>query len=107
MTVGGYSVRSMGNYVGEMRFLFEYYPEVEPAALSAEQVEEYICGIGGPSQLRGAGLSRRLDRLAARWKEALKAKHKFLFPVNIARCTNHTTIPSMQARYFALNSCTG
>ena len=45
MTVGGYSVRSIGNYVREMRFIFEYYPDVSPAVLTAEQIEIYICYI--------------------------------------------------------------
>ncbi len=45
MTVGGYSVRSIGNYVREMRFIFEYYPDTDPAALTAEQIEQYICYI--------------------------------------------------------------
>ena len=45
MTVGGYSVRSIGNYVREMRFIFEYYPGVNPADITAEQVEQYICYI--------------------------------------------------------------
>lgn len=45
MTVGGYSVRSIGNYVREMRFIFEYYPDVSPTYLTAEQVEQYICYI--------------------------------------------------------------
>jgi integrase/recombinase XerD len=45
MTVGNYSVRSIGNYVREMRFILEYYPDVEPANLTAEQVEVYICYI--------------------------------------------------------------
>jgi integrase/recombinase XerD len=45
MTVGGYSVRSIGNYVREMRFIFEYYPDVSPANITAEQVEQYICYI--------------------------------------------------------------
>lgn len=45
MTVGGYSVRSIGNYVREMRFIFEYYPEVRPSTLTAEQIEVYICYI--------------------------------------------------------------
>jgi integrase/recombinase XerD len=45
MTVGNYSVRSIGNYVREMRFLFEYYPDVSPADLTAEQIERYICYI--------------------------------------------------------------
>jgi integrase/recombinase XerD len=45
MTVGGYSVRSIGNYVREMRFIFEYYPNVNPADLTAEQIEVYICYI--------------------------------------------------------------
>jgi site-specific recombinase XerD len=45
MTVGGYSVRSIGNYVREMRFIFEYYPDVSPADLTAEQIEVYICYI--------------------------------------------------------------
>jgi integrase/recombinase XerD len=45
MTVGGYSVRSIGNYVREMRFIFEYYPDVTPADLTAEQIEIYICYI--------------------------------------------------------------
>ncbi len=45
MTVGGYSIRSIGNYVREMRFIFEYYPDVSPADLSAEQIEVYICYI--------------------------------------------------------------
>lgn len=45
MTVGGYSVRSIGNYVREMRFIFEYYPQVRPSTLTAEQIEQYICYI--------------------------------------------------------------
>ena len=45
MTVGGYSVRSIGNYVPEMRFIFEYYPQVRPSTLTAEQIEQYICYI--------------------------------------------------------------
>ncbi|MEJ7680788.1 MAG: hypothetical protein WKG06_23635 [Segetibacter sp.] len=36
---------SIGNYVREMRFIFEYYPDVSPADLSAEQIELYICYI--------------------------------------------------------------
>ncbi len=45
MTVGGYSVRSIGNYVREMRFIFEYYPDMKPSAITADQVEKYICYI--------------------------------------------------------------
>ena len=45
MTVGGYSVRSIGNYVREMRFIFEYYPDTHPSQLTAEQIELYICYI--------------------------------------------------------------
>jgi len=45
MTVGGYSVRSIGNYVRELRFIFEYYPDTLPSQLTAEQIEQYICYI--------------------------------------------------------------
>lgn len=45
MTVGNYSERSIGNYVREMRFIFEYYPDVAPANLTADQIEVYICYI--------------------------------------------------------------
>jgi len=45
MTVGNYSVRSIGNYVRELRFIFEYYPDVNAADITAEQVEQYICYI--------------------------------------------------------------
>jgi site-specific recombinase XerD len=45
MTVGNYSPRSIGNYVREMRFIFEYYPDVSPTHLTAEQIEVYICYI--------------------------------------------------------------
>jgi site-specific recombinase XerD len=45
MTVGNYSLRSIGNYAREMRFIFEYYPDVSPADLTAEQIEVYICYI--------------------------------------------------------------
>ena len=45
MTVGGYSPRSIGNYVRELRFIFEYYPDTRPSQLSAEQIELYICYI--------------------------------------------------------------
>ena len=45
MTVGGYSVRSIGNYVREMRFIFEYYPDTIPSQLTAGQIEKYICYI--------------------------------------------------------------
>lgn len=43
MTVGNYSPRSIGNYVREMRFIFEYYPDTDPSVLSADQIEKYIC----------------------------------------------------------------
>jgi len=42
MTVGDYSVRSIGNYVREMRFIFEYYPDTDSAALIAEEIEQYL-----------------------------------------------------------------
>ena len=45
MTVGGYSPRSIGNYVREMRFIFEYYPDTRPSQLTADQIEKYICYI--------------------------------------------------------------
>jgi site-specific recombinase XerD len=45
MTAGGYSPRSIGNYVREMRFIFEYYPDTKPSAITADQVEKYICYI--------------------------------------------------------------
>lgn len=45
MTVGGYSIRSIGNYVREMRFIFEYYPDTLPSQLTAGQIEVYICYI--------------------------------------------------------------
>jgi len=45
MTAGGYSPRSIGNYVREMRFIFEYYPDTRPSAITADQVEKYICYI--------------------------------------------------------------
>ncbi len=45
MTAGGYSPRSIGNYVREMRFIFEYYPDTLPSKLTAEQIEQYICYI--------------------------------------------------------------
>lgn len=45
MTVGGYANRSIGNYLREMRFIFEYYPDTRPSQLTAEQIEKYICYI--------------------------------------------------------------
>lgn len=45
MTVGGYSPRGIGNYVRDLRFIFEYYPDTRPSQLSAEQIEQYICYI--------------------------------------------------------------
>ena len=45
MTVGNYSVRSIGNYIRELRFIFEYYPDTDPGNITAEQVEQYICYI--------------------------------------------------------------
>ena len=45
MTVGNYSVRSIGNYSRELRFIFEYYPDTLPSKLTAEQIEHYICYI--------------------------------------------------------------
>jgi len=45
MTVGEYSPRSITNYVRELRFLFEYYPDTDPASITADQIEHYICYI--------------------------------------------------------------
>ena len=47
MTAGGYSPRSIGNYVREMGFIFEYYPDTRPSKLTVEQIEQYICYIKG------------------------------------------------------------
>ena len=55
MTVGGYSVRSIGNYVRELRFIFEYYPDTLPSKLTAEQIEQYICYI---KQVFNSGFSK-------------------------------------------------
>ena len=55
MTVVGYSVRSIGNYVREMRFIFEYYPDTLPSQLTAEQIEKYICYI---KQVFNSGFSK-------------------------------------------------
>jgi integrase/recombinase XerD len=43
MTVGGYSPKSIRNYVRELRFIFEYYPDTDPGAITADQIERYIC----------------------------------------------------------------
>jgi len=45
MTTGGYSPRSIGNYVRELRFIFEYYPDTRPSQITADQIEKYICYI--------------------------------------------------------------
>ncbi len=43
MTAGGYSPKSISNYLREMRFIFEYYPDTRPSQLTADQIEKYIC----------------------------------------------------------------
>lgn len=45
MTVGDYSPQSIRNYVRELRFIFEYYPDSDPGSISADQIERYICYI--------------------------------------------------------------
>jgi len=42
MTVGNYSPKSIRNYVREVRFLLEYYPDEKPDCISQEQIEAYI-----------------------------------------------------------------
>ena len=42
MTVGNYSIKSIRNYVREVRFLLEYYPEENPSCISQDQIEAYI-----------------------------------------------------------------
>jgi integrase/recombinase XerD len=42
MTVGNYSNKSIRNYVREVRFLLEYYPEENPSCISQDQIEAYI-----------------------------------------------------------------
>lgn len=42
MTVGNYSTKSIRNYVREVRFLLEYYPDDKPDCISQEQIEAYI-----------------------------------------------------------------
>ena len=39
MTVGEYSRRSIINYVRDLRVTFEYYPDTDPASITAEQIE--------------------------------------------------------------------
>ena len=45
MTVADMSKASIRNYVRELRFIFEYYPDTLPSQISAEQIEQYICYI--------------------------------------------------------------
>ena len=42
MTIGNYSPKSILNYVREVRFLLEYYPDVSPDGISQQQIEDYI-----------------------------------------------------------------
>lgn len=45
MTVADMSKASIRNYIRELRFIFEYYPDTLPSQLTAEQIEHYICYI--------------------------------------------------------------
>lgn len=45
MYVGNYSPKSILNYMREMRFIFQYYPDVIPQQINADMVSKYICDI--------------------------------------------------------------
>ena len=58
MTVADMSKASIRNYIRELRFIFEYYPDTLPSRITAEQIEQYICYIkevfnSGYSKCRG------------------------------------------------------
>jgi site-specific recombinase XerD len=42
MTVGNYSPKSIAGYVREMRFIFQYYPELSPRQITADHITSYI-----------------------------------------------------------------
>jgi site-specific recombinase XerD len=42
MTVGNYSPKSIVNYMREMRFIFQYYPELSPKQVTADHISQYI-----------------------------------------------------------------
>lgn len=94
MTVGGYSIRSIGNYVREMRFIFEYYPDTLPSQLTAGQIEVYICYI---KQVFKSGFSK--CRMVASsvsffFKQVLKRPYDLpskLYPLKVFKLPNVMT----------------
>ena len=107
MTAGSYSRRSIGNYVREMRFIFEYYPDTRPSLITADQVEKYICYI---KQVFSSGHDK--CRMVASsvsffFKQILKRPYDLpskLYPKKKFQLPNVMTID--EVRQLLLSACT-
>jgi len=55
LTLGHYSDMTIRNYLGELRFLFSYYPDVAPLDFDSEMVMQYLLYI---TKTLGCGRSK-------------------------------------------------
>ncbi len=72
MTASHYSPRSIENYVREMRFLLEYYPNLLPGAITDKHITTYMCYVKdvlkcGRDKCRGAAAA-----FSFTWKNVFK-----------------------------------
>jgi hypothetical protein len=72
MTASHYSPQSIRNYVREMRFLLEYYPQLLPGAITDKHITAYMCYVKdvllcGRDKCRGAAAA-----FSFTWKHVFK-----------------------------------
>lgn len=65
MTIGDYSRRSVSNYIREIRFIGEYYPDKPVSALTKDEIELYVLYL---KQTLGVGRDKcRMTASALQW----------------------------------------
>lgn len=73
LSIGHYSPLTIRNYLAELRFVFTYFPEVDPVDLTVEMLMEYLVYLG-----QTLGCSRVKCKMAA--------QSIFFFMRHVAKC---------------------
>jgi len=105
MTIGNYSVMSIRNYVREVRFLFEYYPDVPPDAISQQQIEAYILYLKKTFNVGHAKCRSVAQSLSFFYKQILKKPYELpskLYPKKEFKLPN---VMSEEEMLLLLNAC--
>lgn len=105
MTVGNYSPKSIRNYVREIRFLLEYYPDVSPDAITQIQIEAYVIYLRQTFNASYAKCRSVAHSISFYYKQILKKPYELpskLYPRKEFKLPN---VMSQEEMLSLLNAC--